>query len=156
MGERDVLFDCVGCAVSQGRLVPSGGSHQVGYWWEFHVRMGGVRPAFVLAPMAHVDMFENLPDVTAIELARLLPAVLVAVREHTGAKMVYFAYFNETVPHHAHLHIIPRMATDAVELLGPRLDLVEPAFGMVFLPDVVERIVVQVNSEYFDSRHVRR
>lgn len=107
---------CEGCAVSSGKHVPPGGSYLLTSNWSIHARNDGAA-ILVLQAVKHVAELDALGHDAALELGVVLTKLSQALIEITGCERVYVGIFNESRPHHLHVHVKPRFALD--ELLGP-------------------------------------
>ena len=67
----------------------------------------------------HIAAIDQMTDVEAVDLGRLLRRVSIALRETVGCSKTYVAQFAEAQGHHhVHFHVIPRMADQPVDYIG--------------------------------------
>ena len=65
----------------------------------------------VLIVRRHIESLEELTDLEAVELGRLIRRTSSALKEISGCLKTYVLQFAESPQHpHVHFHIIPRMA----------------------------------------------
>jgi len=89
----------------------------------------------VVVPLRHITSLAELSGDEAAELGPLLRDLTVALTAVVGCEKTYVAMFAEAVSH-VHFHVVPRMADQPAELLGPKIfDLLGSA-PVDSLPDV--------------------
>jgi diadenosine tetraphosphate (Ap4A) HIT family hydrolase len=65
----------------------------------------------VLILRRHIESLDELTDLEAVELGRMIRSTSSALKEITGCVKTYVLQFAESPNHpHVHFHIIPRMA----------------------------------------------
>jgi diadenosine tetraphosphate (Ap4A) HIT family hydrolase len=65
----------------------------------------------VLVARRHIVSLDELTDVEAVELGRLIQKTSLALKEVTGCIKTYVIQFAERAEHpHVHFHVVPRMA----------------------------------------------
>jgi len=65
----------------------------------------------VLVVRRHIESLDELTDLEAVELGRLIRNTSFALKDVTGCAKTYVIQFAEAAEHpHVHFHIIPRMA----------------------------------------------
>ena len=84
----------------------------------------------VLIVRRHIESLDELTDVEAVELGRLIRRTSAALKEITGCLKTYVLQFAESPQHpHVHFHIIPRMADLPVDRRSTQI------FGYLGVPD---------------------
>lgn len=74
----------------------------------------------IIAPVRHVEQWDDLSPREQKELGELIGAVSAALREATDAEKIYVNLFAEVVAH-LHVHVIARTRDVPVEMRGPRI-----------------------------------
>jgi diadenosine tetraphosphate (Ap4A) HIT family hydrolase len=119
IGGRSVQKTCELC-VLVADLEKRGESHPVGPDWLFNSYRGpGTRPRFVLQSRRHVTSIGALGDAETSTMGRAIGRVARFLMREPGVAKVYVASFNETLPGHPHVHLIPRFEGEIA--LGPAL-----------------------------------
>jgi histidine triad (HIT) family protein len=109
------MSDCIFCKIVAGEL-PSARVYEDETKVAF-MDIGPVRPGHtLLIPKEHYELFTDLPDELAADLARVLPRLARAVVKAANADGCNIMQMNgacagQVVPH-VHIHIIPRHDDD--------------------------------------------
>lgn len=74
----------------------------------------------IIAPVRHVEQWDELSPREQKELGELIGVVTSALREVTHAEKIYVNVFAEVVAH-LHVHVIARTDDVPVEMRGPRI-----------------------------------
>jgi histidine triad (HIT) family protein len=89
----------------------------------------------LLVPKSHYAQLSDLPDLTAAEVASLLPRLCRAIRAATGADGLNVIVNNGLVAgqtiDHCHFHIIPRFQDDPVNWPWPHTEYVDDELGQM-------------------------
>lgn len=81
------------------------------HWDLVHAYNTSLRGWLVLVVRRHIEAVDEMGDVEALELGRLLRNVSRALKATTGCQKTYVMQFAESPSHpHVHFHIVPRMA----------------------------------------------
>ena len=115
----DVNDPCLGCAIAQGRVRPSGGVLLREGGLVLH-GLAGASPLagwVVLSAERHARALYDLDAQAAGALGPLAARVMRAQREVLGAEHVY-AFAIGDVLRHFHLHLVPRYADTPERLRG--------------------------------------
>lgn len=82
--------------------------------WRLTTSLGSETPGFsYLEPKRHIPDISRLDGPEATTLGPTLARVTAALREETGAELVYIYVFGDSVPH-LHLHLAPHRPGDAL------------------------------------------
>lgn len=119
----DASSDCVFCRIVRGE-VPSAKVFENEHVLAF-LDIAPIAPGHTLMiPKRHVDDLLTASADVAAELARCLPWLAAAVCRATGADGLHVMQLNGRaagqVVMHLHVHLIPRSASDGVQLLIPK------------------------------------
>jgi diadenosine tetraphosphate (Ap4A) HIT family hydrolase len=123
--------------------------------WRLTVSLAGEVPGFAyLEPKRHIAFVTDLDGAEAETFGSILAASTRALKEATGAEIVYVYIFGDSVPH-LHVHLAPHRAGDALNDQMIRGEVAEeklpsgmirivsrdfPALPREHLLDVAERI----------------
>jgi diadenosine tetraphosphate (Ap4A) HIT family hydrolase len=117
---------CLACDVLAGRVeVPGGMIDETEHWHADHCLGPFGVGAVVVKAKEHVEDLWRLPDAAAQELGGFLRRISGAVVEGLGAERAYLTMWVDKPPHHVHMVVYPRWATDdarALELQRQRQD----------------------------------
>lgn len=82
----------------------------------------GVPGWMIVAPMRHVEQWDDLTARELSEIGPLIADVTAALRAETAAEKVYVSVFAEMLAH-LHVHVIARTADVPPDARGPRVFL---------------------------------
>lgn len=119
-----MLPECYPCAVTlQGDDAPPRERVHVEAGWRVALAFNSTLPGWlVLVPLRHVSALDELTAAEAEEFGLLARRASAALREVTGCEKTYLMLFAEAEGFgHLHVHVVPRMADFAPEVLGPRV-----------------------------------
>ena len=104
--------------------------------WRLSVSLASVVPGFgYLEPLRHIAHITELDGEEALTFGAALAASTRALKEATGADIVYVYIFGDGVPH-LHVHLAPHSAGDALNDQMIRGEVVEEK-----LPNGMTRII---------------
>jgi diadenosine tetraphosphate (Ap4A) HIT family hydrolase len=84
--------------------------HRAHYWDVVHCNSTSILGWLVLIARRHSAAIDELTEVEAVELGRLIRQVSLILKEEMGCAKTYVVQFAEAPGHqHVHFHIIPRM-----------------------------------------------
>jgi diadenosine tetraphosphate (Ap4A) HIT family hydrolase len=115
-------MDCYTCRVNADlSSLPARDLIGVDGWWRVGHAFGTSLPGWlVLVPRRHVTRIADLTDAEAVRLGVWQVSLSRALEVVTGCTKTYIAQFAEAPGHHhVHLHVVPRQADLAEDLLGP-------------------------------------
>jgi diadenosine tetraphosphate (Ap4A) HIT family hydrolase len=82
--------------------------------WRLTVSLAAEVPGFAyLEPKRHIPYITDLDGAEAASLGPVLARVTGALREETGAEIVYVYIFGDGIPH-LHIHLAPHKSGDAL------------------------------------------
>lgn len=112
------LEGCIACEVLLGRIeIPGGTIDETAHWHADHcIGPFGVG-AVVVKTKEHVEDLWRLPEAAAQELGAFLSRISAAVVDGLGAERAYLTMWVDKPPHHVHMVVYPRWATDDVRAL---------------------------------------
>ena len=115
---------CPECAIIRGGLDPRGIAPVGRGVFVVHPRDedAAVPGWIVVAPVRHVEQWDELSPRELAEIGPLLAKVTAALRAETGAEKIYVSVFAEVLAH-LHVHVIARTKDVPVESRGPRIFL---------------------------------
>lgn len=83
-------------------------------YWRLSVSLASVVPGFAyLEPLRHIAYVTELDGAEALSFGTALVACTRALKDATGADIVYVYIFGDGVPH-LHVHLAPHRAGDAL------------------------------------------
>lgn len=119
----DVSAECVFCRIVRGEL-PSAKVFENEHVLAFLDIAPITRGHTLVIPKRHVEDLLTAPADLVAEVARSLPQLAAALRRATGADGIQVIQLNGRaagqVVMHLHVHLIPRSASDRVQLLIPK------------------------------------
>jgi diadenosine tetraphosphate (Ap4A) HIT family hydrolase len=109
---------CLACDVLAGRIeVPGGTIAETDHWHADHCLGPFGVGAVVVKTKDHVEDLWHLPDAAAEELGGFLRRISTAIVEGLGAERAYLTMWVDKPPHHVHMVVYPRWASDGVKAL---------------------------------------
>jgi diadenosine tetraphosphate (Ap4A) HIT family hydrolase len=117
-------MDCYTCRVNADvTTLPARDLIGLDDWWRVGHAFGTSLPGWlVLVPRRHVTRIADLTEPEAARLGTWQVRLSRALEAVTGCTKTYIAQFAEAPGYnHVHLHIVPRQADLAENLLGPRI-----------------------------------
>jgi diadenosine tetraphosphate (Ap4A) HIT family hydrolase len=111
------MIDADGCVICRGRPGDAG-LERVQVWedrlWRLTMSLASETPGFsYLEPRRHIPFITDLDGEEAAAFGPVLQKVTHALREATGAEVVYLYVFGDGVPH-LHVHLAPHVRGDAL------------------------------------------
>ncbi|MBZ0318731.1 MAG: HIT family protein [Anaerolineae bacterium] len=90
------------------------------YWDVVHCNSTSLLGWLILVQRRHLAAIEEMSELEAIELGKLIRHVSIVLTELTGCIKTYVVQFAEAPGHHhVHFHVIPRMPNQLAEHNGP-------------------------------------
>lgn len=113
---------CSECAIVKGGVLPRGMRAVTRGHFVVHPRGedAAVPGWMVIAPVRHVEQWDDLSPPDRKELGELIGKVAEALRSATDAEKIYVNVFAEVVAH-LHVHVIARAKDLPEEMRGPRI-----------------------------------
>jgi diadenosine tetraphosphate (Ap4A) HIT family hydrolase len=133
----DLVAGCYSCD-QQARTAPPPREDIVHteHWRVAHAFNATLAGWLVIVPTRHVTSFSELTPSAADELGGLVRRLSLCLREVTGCVKTYLMQFSEAEGFsHLHLHLVPRLADQPVEMRGPRVFAYLSADPATWIPE---------------------
>lgn len=121
-----MLATCLSCQLMERRLAgnapPWDDIYRGEYWCVVHSYNSALLGWLVLIPYRHIEAIDELSEVEAIELGKLLQRTSLALKQTTGCLKTYVMQFAEHKEHpHVHFHVVARMSDQPEERKGAKI-----------------------------------
>lgn len=143
---------CAECAIVKGGILPRGKPALSRGVFVVHPRAedAAVPGWMIIAPVRHVEQWDDLSPREQTELGTLIGVVTEALRAETDAEKIYVNVFAEVLAH-LHVHVIARTAEVPAELRGPRIFLSAGADPEA-ADDIGERVMARLAKRFKATR----
>lgn len=147
---------CPECAIVKGGTLPRGKPAITRGTFIVHPRVedAAVPGWMIIAPVRHVEQWDDLSPQEQGDLGTLIGQVTEALRAETAAEKVYVNVFAEVLAH-LHVHVIARTADVPAEMRGPRIFLSPgsgPGVGSDAANEITERVMKRLEERFKASR----